>query len=685
MYLCLGCLPEVEKTRAHIINGSLDLSSHSFSENPFLSLEGEWHFFPFSLPHEITAKTNPEIITLPSHWNGFELKNKQTLGGQGVATYRLKIILPNSEIKNQLAVLISEQDTSYAIYVNGKYLGGAGKVGSNSIASVPETKSSIVILPIRETDKEITIDFVVSNFSHRKGGAWNDILLSPYTRAHERLAHKKMNESLITAVLAFVSFCFLIFYFFERKSHHALGIFLFASIVLLRNITTGERILLDFISVPYPLILRLEYISWFWTAPILTRYFKTIFPLDFDKRFTNLFYILSAILTLALILPSVYFTETASIYPFVFILNGIFIFYSLTKSYLEHRSDSKLLLGGTLLLLVAAINDTLHAEVVIHTLYVGPMAVVIFVILQVSTFGNAIKQNLVQTKELAKNLIGLNESYSRFFPKQFLKYLGKEDVRDLKLGEQIQKKMTILFADIRSFTEFSETLSPKENFDFLNAYLQRVGPIIRHNNGFIDKFIGDAIMALFPNHPDDAIRAAVQMQSEIRLYNEYRIKSNYQPIKVGVGVHTGNLILGIIGEHERMEGTVISDAVNLASRIEGVTKMFGAEIVISADTFIEATEDLGYEYRLLDRVSIKGKTESVYVVEVLNGYDEEKRDALISKKEDYTFALEAYRRQDYEEAEELFKGILNHIPQDHVSRIFLTECERQLKFKNIEF
>ena len=258
-------------------------------------------------------------------------------------------------------------------------------------------------------------------------------------------------------------------------------------------------------------------------------------------------------------------------------------------------------------------------------------------------------------------------------------------MRDLKLGEQIQKKMTILFADIRSFTEFSETLSPKENFDFLNAYLQRVGPIIRHNNGFIDKFIGDAIMALFPNHPDDAIRAAVQMQSEIRLYNEYRIKSNYQPIKVGVGVHTGNLILGIIGEHERMEGTVISDAVNLASRIEGVTKMFGAEIVISADTFIEATEDLGYEYRLLDRVSIKGKTESVYVVEVLNGYDEEKRDALISKKEDYTFALEAYRRQDYEEAEELFKGILNHIPQDHVSRIFLTECERQLKFKNIEF
>ena len=683
MLLLTSCSTDLPKSEVKIEKGVLDLSTYSFSVNPYISLEGDWKFFYQELPPIQEETTSANFLNLPNHWNETRYKGN-ALGGQGTGTFQLKIILPKTSEFPPLALLTSEQDTSHAIYLDGQYLGGAGTVGLKEENTIPEVKSSLILLPIPPKTKEVTLDLVVSNFSHRKGGPWNDVLLASYDKAQEKLTARKMNETMISSILLFVGIFFLAYYLFERKSSHAFGIFSFSLIVLLRNLTTGERIILDVVSLPYSIILRLEYISWFWAAPILTRYFQSLFPFDFPSNIAKYFYRISIALTFFLLLPSVYFTETASIYPIVFVSNGIFILYGLYKTFQNRRIDSYYLLGGTFVLLIGALNDTLHAESIIHTHYIGPLTVVIFVFSQVFTFGNAIKSNISQTKDLAKNLISINESYSRFVPRQFLNFLGKADIREIELGEQVQKKMTILFADIRSFTEFSEQLSPKENFDFLNAYLQRVGPIIRHNQGFIDKFIGDAIMALFPNHPDDAIRAAVQMQVEIRDYNEHRAKSNYQPIKVGIGIHTGSLILGILGEHERLEGTVISDAVNLASRIEGVTKLFGAEIVISADTFIEASESLGFHYRLLDRVAIKGKSESVYVVEVLNGYEEEKLAALVDKKEDYTFALEAYRRHAYDEAHELFLEILNAIPQDNVSRVFLADCERHLAKDKID-
>ncbi|WP_411823780.1 adenylate/guanylate cyclase domain-containing protein [Leptospira sp. 'Mane'] len=681
-FVLFSCSPGQRDEKANIQKGKLNLESYTFTNSPFLSLTGEWDFFWNRTPETIKATDVPTQITLPSQWNDRKEKD-EVLTGQGFATFRIHIILPKDPNVFPLAVLTGEQDTSHAIYVNGKYLGGSGKPGTSKETTIPQVQSSLVIIPYTGI-KEIDLDLLISNFAHRKGGPWNDIAIAPFQKAQERLTNHKMNEAILASVLGFVALFFLFFYFFDKDETHTLGIFAFSFVVLLRNISTGERILLDWLNLPYQAILRIEYFSWFWAAPVLFHYFQTVFPIDFPKKVGNIFYTISLLLTLALLLPSIYFTETASVYPIIFVLNGCFLLFFLVRSYLKKRSDSQILLFGSTLLLIGAINDTLHAELIWHTTYIGPLTVVCFVFLQVFTFGKSFRKSLDHTKELAHKLSSLNSSYSRFVPKEFLNFLGKTDIREIALGQQVQKKMTILFADIRSFTEFSEQLTPKENFDFLNSYLQRVGPIIRHNGGFIDKFIGDAIMALFPDDPNHAIRAAVQMQSEIRLYNTHRANCNYRPVQVGIGIHTGTLILGILGEHERMEGTVISDAVNLASRIEGVTKMFGASIVISADTFIEASDELGYDYRLLDRVNVKGKADSVFVVEVLNGYDPEKKALLSKRKDDYTIALEAYRREDYAEAEEGFSSILDEVPHDSVSKIFLEKSRSNLKPINLE-
>ncbi|MGE8721361.1 adenylate/guanylate cyclase domain-containing protein [Leptospira terpstrae] len=680
LFFHLGCLSEERNVKAEIKKGYLDLSQHSFLDQPFVALNGEWKFFWNTAPSQIQETDSDLLLNLPNHWNGYKM-DYGSLNGFGHASFRIKLKL-DENLRETMALTVYEQDTSYAIYANGKYLGGSGKPGSNLNEYIPHVKSTIVVLP---QTSEITIDLYVANYVHRKGGIWNDIVISSYTKAESRLTKRKINETMLSSILAFVGFFFLVMYFYNRDGKHTIGIFLFSLAVLLRTVSTGERILLEFADLPYWFLLRLEYVSWYWSAPLLYHYFYTIFPEDFSKKMGTFFYTLSSVLTIGLLLPPVYFTETASIYPIAFVGNGMIIFNYLYRAYQKKRMESKPLLLGMLLVLIAATNDVLHAESYIHTTYIAPASVVIFVFLQVMTFGRTVRQTMTKTLEFAQEQKQLSNSFSRFVPTEFLFHLGKTDIRYVDLGDQVQKRMTILFADIRSFTEFSETLTPKENFDFLNSYLQRVGPIIRHNNGFIDKFIGDAVMALFPYDINDAVKAAVEMQDAIRIYNGHRANCGYIPIEVGIGIHTGNLTLGILGEHKRMEGTVISDAVNLASRIEGITKLFSSRIVISADTFIEASEGLGYHYRLLDRVAIKGKTESVFVVEVLDGYEPEKASRLISSKDDYTLALDAFRRDDFDEALDGFSKLLDKNPDDSVSRLFLERCREAKERIKSEF
>ncbi|MCF8365597.1 MAG: HAMP domain-containing protein, partial [Bacteroidales bacterium] len=185
-----------------------------------------------------------------------------------------------------------------------------------------------------------------------------------------------------------------------------------------------------------------------------------------------------------------------------------------------------------------------------------------------------------QIEQYITKIEKMNKAYSRFVPKQFLEFLKKDNITEVQLGDQVQKEMSVLFTDIRDFTTLSEQLTPKETFDFLNEYLSVMEPLISRNNGFIDKYIGDSIMALFVGNVENAIDAAIEMRVALADFNVKRKLDGKHTIDSGIGVHTGNLMLGVVGGHGRMDGTLVSDAVNLASRIEGLTKMYATSIII---------------------------------------------------------------------------------------------------------
>ena len=273
-------------------------------------------------------------------------------------------------------------------------------------------------------------------------------------------------------------------------------------------------------------------------------------------------------------------------------------------------------------------------------------------------------------------LAKINTAYGRFVPHDFLHFLQRESIVDVKLGDQVQNNMTILFADIRSFTTLSEGMTPEENFNFINEYLSLVSPVIRTHNGFIDKYIGDAVMALFPESADDAVRGAVAMQKQVKLYNERRQERGEVAIAIGIGLHTGSLMLGTIGSEERMESTVISDAVNLASRLEGLTKLYGSSILISEQTLSHLSHPETYKYRFLDRVAVKGKKVAVGVFEV---YDADPAPAVELKQQTtaiFEEGLQLYARQKFADAQQLFEKICRINPQDRAAQLYGQRCDR---------
>ena len=278
------------------------------------------------------------------------------------------------------------------------------------------------------------------------------------------------------------------------------------------------------------------------------------------------------------------------------------------------------------------------------------------------------------------NIEKMNKAYYRFVPRQFLDFLEKSDITEVQLGDQVQKEMSVLFTDIRDFTTLSEEMTPKENFDFLNEYLSIMEPLISRNSGFIDKYIGDSIMALFVGNVENAIDAAIEMRVALADFNVKRKLDGKHPINSGIGLHTGNLMLGVVGGHGRMDGTVVSDAVNLASRIEGLTKMYGTSIIISQDTLIKLEDPGRYNYRFLDVVKVKGKKEAVYIFEILDGEPKKIKQLKIDTKPDFGKGLQLYKSKQFDEALDLFRNVIGKNPDDHAAELYIARCRNILEF-----
>ncbi|MBO1048012.1 MAG: response regulator [Dolichospermum sp. UKL201] len=302
-------------------------------------------------------------------------------------------------------------------------------------------------------------------------------------------------------------------------------------------------------------------------------------------------------------------------------------------------------------------------------------------------FTNMVKTVKTREKELTNantQLESLLQAYGRFVPHEYIKFLRKDSINDVQLGDHVSKIMGVMFSDIRSFTTISEGMTPQENFNFVNAYLKRVSPEIRNNYGLIVKFLGDGMMAVFPDGAEDAVVAGIAKLKRVEEYNKERIKNGYIPIQVGVGIHLGHMMLGMVGEKNRMQGDAFSDNVNLTARLEGLTKFYGVSLLISGQALENLSKSSKYQIRFLDRAVVKGRTEPISIYEILDGELDEVRLIKLQTQPDFEQGLEYYRQGNFSKAKDFLEKVLSINAADKTANLYLSRVNYLLQQDQIE-
>lgn len=283
------------------------------------------------------------------------------------------------------------------------------------------------------------------------------------------------------------------------------------------------------------------------------------------------------------------------------------------------------------------------------------------------------KEELLNKNQiLSKSNVLLADIFKKFVPEQFLEKIAREGIENISgTGYAERTNLTVVFSDIRSFTNISEEREPSDILIILNKYFTDMSHQIYINNGFIDKFIGDAIMSLFEeipqnttSHASNAINAAIGMQRMLNKTNNKIIELLGFPLQIGIGIHSGGVILGTVGFENRMESTVLGSTVNIASRIEGLTKIFGAGIITSKSTLDLIDDNYKYQYRDLGFISIRGIHNKVHLFEFFDGNNEDIRLLKYKTKAHFSNGAQFMEQSLWKEAINEYESSLKIYPED---------------------
>ena len=306
-------------------------------------------------------------------------------------------------------------------------------------------------------------------------------------------------------------------------------------------------------------------------------------------------------------------------------------------------------------------------EVELHVL---PLAMTLYTLFAIYTL-NMLFGYFFETRSRTQ----MDSLFGQYVPPDLVREMSR-DPENYSLASQ-KRELSVLFTDIRGFTTISEGLEPEELSTLMDDYLTPMTEIVHETGGTIDKYIGDAVMAFWgapvphPHHADHAVRAGLEMLAALDKLNAEFQPKGWPEIRIGVGVNTGPMSVGNMGSRFRRAYTVLGDAVNLGSRLEGITKIYGVSFLVSDATAKSAAR---YHYREIDRVRVKGKDEPVTILEPL-GVEEELPAEIIERARSFKHALFLYRRQNWDQAEEALNLLLADEPDCYLYKLYLQRIE----------
>jgi len=590
----------------------------------------------------------------------------------------------------ELAFLFSGIGETWEIYLNGENIKDEFDLENNEIKKYKTVRNTIITIPYQLIKEKNLLTIHTAGFSPVSFLAPNSLSGLRFKDGYILDYEKRLQESvqqtsllLFNAVYVFFGLYHLFFFirWTEKKYNLYFSIFSisisiyflsFSNIAFEKFEDTRSLLFFAYSSQPIAVLSFILFLyDYFYPARKFSHFVKYTIV-------SNLFIVLSFI-----ILKINFFHSILYLWYILVIPQILYMFYFIINVTKRGLKDSIPMASSILVILLVVVWEIIDTVVFQTGIRFLQFAYFGFILSMVIILANRFIEINWETRRLNIELTHQRDSFSKFVPTQFLDLLGKKSAKDISLGECKLQEMTILFADIRDFTSLSESMSPEENFKFINSYLKRMSPVIEKNNGFIDKFIGDAIMAIF-HLPEDGLKAAIDMNLELQLLNKGRNAAGYRSLRIGIGLNTGMLMMGTIGHEDRLSTTVIGDTVNLTARLESLTKEYFTPILVSEFTVSKLEEKNKTYLREIDKVIVKGKTNSVKIYECFQTDPESLKEQKSKSKTLFLEAINILESEDYPAAMEKLLILKSLLPDDLILSFHIMKCNELMNESKME-
>jgi class 3 adenylate cyclase len=590
----------------------------------------------------------------------------------GIVWYRAWVEVPKGGDSDPWAISIADVYAAMEMFCDGNIILSHGKVGNSKDLEFPGFMDHLYVIQdgsLPEGQHLITMR--VSNHHWPSGGLSRTPTLAASGVLIEQQGRENAWEAFIIG-LFFLSGVYHLILFLSRRAQRDYLIFALLSLVAALFFVDVDFTDLIISNKDFPGLNTRLYWILSMSAGILLYWFLSV-VFDYRKRSLSYLVVGGSILTGVTAFVPVDLTVLGD---FMFFVNYWFQFTLLVGIYivfwalLKKKPGSRVLATGV----VAAALGSFYAVGAIEADFWAKTGVAMLVVSMAISLSNkmtAMENDVRRTLDVFRLLV----------PEPTLDRIAKEGIDNIKLGGAEEGMATILFTDIRSFTSVAENLSPSATLGFLNTFMQRMQPVIQVNGGFINQFVGDEVMAIFykTGHAAASIRSAIAIRKDLRKQNIEHMERGEPPIDVGIGINTGKVIWGTIGSEVRMESAVVGDTVNVASRIQHLTKTYGVGALVSETTIQGIQDPEEYFYREVGVVQVRGKTKPVVIYELFDRDEEYLKTQKIQCLSEYNQGLVYFHANEWRTALPLFEKCLQICPDDPISRIYFERCKARLE------
>jgi len=600
-----------KEDRLYASNGLYDISD--IDKDTVYSLKGSWayaekEFVSAVMPLEMYTHFQP----IEFSWTTYTPPQPV----QGYASYAVRI--RGFEPEKVYAIHFTCTSSAFTVYLNGSLFYTSGVPGKSFKEEVFDWHDDTVILPLNN-ETEATIVVHLSNFHDRNPGMEAPFLFGLYSTLQTKKIVDKLISSGIFSILFSMAAFFISLFFFYRKETTA-GIFgLLCYSFAVRTLCYNDFLLRDFFpNVSMDIMFRLGYL----TFP-LCAVFTFLFILNlFIKKPSKVFYFLTiplflyALMTLVTPMP-VFIGMLLIVQLYILALSAI-VFIVVAYALIKRKPFALTFLISFLLFISAAIFDGLISNGIINAPFISHFGVLLLIIPMVFVVIRHFSTAFKTQEPIIESIKKTNISFQRFFPDEFLQFLNKKNVTDVSLGDNIDRNMFIAFIHLGSKVKLSSNSAREELLILYNTIIQAANPIIKKYNGFIDKYLTDGLMVLFYGTAEETVDCVIEITQLIKTINIHRQEQSLSPLQISSGIHYGKLMMGTIGVPERMNTTVISDVVNISSRMYSYATEKKVNIIISETVREQLLERYWRTHTCLyyGKIKFHGKRNLINVYEV---------------------------------------------------------------------